>query len=248
MAVPMNRRRRLVLSAVGVALGMVCAAMVSVSVAAAGVLVPTETELSCESTTLEPGETTVCAATVTEVVSSPLAPTGEVAFTSGSSHLLPTAHCALRETQAGQARCQVAFDNPASEPTLPGPGSPGPRVGTFMRATYRGDDAHLGSRGEPIQFIVGYSGSSPERVAPETTIEHGPPHRTRSHLATFTFAADQPGAYFQCRLDGRPFRPCRSPNQIRVGPGHHVFQVEATVGVTVDPTPAKFAWTVLPYA
>ena len=33
---------------------------------------------------------------------------------------------------------------------------------------------------------------------------------------------------FSCKLDRRPFRPCRSPKRYRLGVGKHVFMVRAT--------------------
>ena len=43
----------------------------------------------------------------------------------------------------------------------------------------------------------------------------------------FAFAANEPGATFRCKLDRKPFRPCRSPRIYRLRPGRHAFRVLA---------------------
>jgi RTX calcium-binding nonapeptide repeat (4 copies) len=43
----------------------------------------------------------------------------------------------------------------------------------------------------------------------------------------FAFSAGEAGARFRCRLDRRPFRPCRSPRAYFVAPGRHAFRVFA---------------------
>ncbi len=44
---------------------------------------------------------------------------------------------------------------------------------------------------------------------------------------TFAFAANEPGATFRCKLDRKPFRPCRSPRAYRLVSGRHAFRVLA---------------------
>lgn len=43
----------------------------------------------------------------------------------------------------------------------------------------------------------------------------------------FAFAATERGSTFRCKLDRRPFRPCRSPRLYRLKPGRHTFKVFA---------------------
>ncbi len=47
------------------------------------------------------------------------------------------------------------------------------------------------------------------------------PRRT----VAFGFAANEPGATFRCKLDRKPFRPCRSPRVYRLSRGRHAFRV-----------------------
>ncbi|HSK50234.1 MAG TPA: calcium-binding protein, partial [Solirubrobacterales bacterium] len=43
----------------------------------------------------------------------------------------------------------------------------------------------------------------------------------------FAFASSERGSRFRCRLDRRPFRPCRSPRAYRASRGRHTFRVFA---------------------
>lgn len=83
-------------------------------------------------------------------------------------------------------------------------------------------------------------------VAPRTSLLRHPAKRTPSRTARFGFSANQAGATFRCRLDGRSFAACRSPRTYRnLAPGKHVFRVFAAVGDLEDPSPSVFRWRVL---
>lgn len=65
-------------------------------------------------------------------------------------------------------------------------------------------------------------------------IAHHPAKRVnpskRGARVTFRFHAigdDAKGAYFRCKLDGRRFRPCKSPRRYRAVGGPHTFRVRA---------------------
>jgi hypothetical protein len=81
---------------------------------------------------------------------------------------------------------------------------------------------------------------------PQTTITKHPKKKTKKREATFKFVADPAdGATFECKADGKPFKPCDSTYKKKVGPGKHTFKVRATVDGVREPTPAKFKWKVL---
>jgi Ca2+-binding RTX toxin-like protein len=90
---------------------------------------------------------------------------------------------------------------------------------------------------------------TPDRKAPATRIGHRPAKvvitRGRRRTVVFSFAADEPGAHFRCRLDSKPFASCRSPRSYKVGLGPHTFRVFAidTSG-NRDRSPAFFAFRV----
>lgn len=86
----------------------------------------------------------------------------------------------------------------------------------------------------------------PVEGPPVTTLRKHPPKVTRARVARFTFSADK-AASFQCKLDGKPKRPCVSPKTYRgLKPGRHTFKVWATAGVLTDKSPAPFIWKILP--
>jgi Right handed beta helix region len=83
---------------------------------------------------------------------------------------------------------------------------------------------------------------------PETVITWAPRAKTHARTVTFRFSSDMAGSTFECKLDKRPFRRCRSPKKYkRLKPGKHVFKVRATdTQGRVDPVPAKKKFRVLP--
>ncbi|HET6570869.1 MAG TPA: hypothetical protein VFG58_05210, partial [Solirubrobacterales bacterium] len=43
----------------------------------------------------------------------------------------------------------------------------------------------------------------------------------------FAFGSNEPGSRFRCRIDRRPFRPCRSPRAFNLRLGRHLFRAYA---------------------
>jgi hypothetical protein len=82
--------------------------------------------------------------------------------------------------------------------------------------------------------------------APQTIIGKAPPKRTHDRTPSFRFRSSEAGSTFQCRIDRKPFRACRSPYTAKaLAPGHHRFSVRASHGGQTDATPASFSFTVL---
>jgi hypothetical protein len=81
---------------------------------------------------------------------------------------------------------------------------------------------------------------------PNTRIRGGPRRVTRSRSATFRFVSTEAGSRFQCKLDRKPFRRCRSPKRYRrLRPGRHIFRVRAVDRAgNVDRTPAVRRWRI----
>jgi DNA-binding beta-propeller fold protein YncE len=80
---------------------------------------------------------------------------------------------------------------------------------------------------------------------PETTITKKPKKGTTKRRAKFEFISDEPSSSFECKLDKRGFSPCASPFKRKVGRNTHKFQVRAIdPSGNVDPTPARWKWTV----
>jgi len=88
-----------------------------------------------------------------------------------------------------------------------------------------------------------------DRTAPITRIQRRPARllfaAASVRRVVFAFAAGEPAASFHCRLDRRPFRPCRSPRVYLVAPGPHTFRVFAIDAAgNRDRSPAAFAFRV----
>jgi hypothetical protein len=89
----------------------------------------------------------------------------------------------------------------------------------------------------------GGSGGNP----PQTLLKRMPPHRTHDRTPTFGFAADERGVTFQCELDRKPYRSCRSPfTSKKLALGRHVFRVRARDDSgRLDPSPASYAFKIV---
>jgi hypothetical protein len=87
----------------------------------------------------------------------------------------------------------------------------------------------------------------PDLTPPETTIVSGPAHgsltNSRSHGVAFE---SEPGAVFECSVDGAAFGQCTSPVELASLPdGQHSFRVRATdTSLNTDPTPASVEFVV----
>jgi hypothetical protein len=168
-----------------------------------------------------------CTATVADPAADPKAPGGEVEFAGdGRGAFSGGGACALAYAQADKASCQILYT-----PSLVG------AAAHKITASYGGDIAHEKSQGQ-IRVEV-------TPVAPNTKLTKKPRKKTVRPRARFAFVSDHAGSTFQCKLDKKPFRPCRSPFKRRVKPGRHVFRVRAInpAGIS-DPTPAVFKWRV----
>jgi hypothetical protein len=83
--------------------------------------------------------------------------------------------------------------------------------------------------------------------APQTTLRRKPGKTTHDRRPTFRFVSDEPGSTFQCKLDGKPFRSCRSPFTTKpLARGRHTFKVRARDDSgKLDPSPASYGFKVL---
>jgi plastocyanin len=80
---------------------------------------------------------------------------------------------------------------------------------------------------------------------PETKITLKPHAKTGDRTPTFKFTASIAGASFQCGIDKKPFRACRSPYTTpALKSGRHTFKVAAVANGSTDPTPATASFKV----
>ncbi len=100
---------------------------------------------------------------------------------------------------------------------------------------------------DPTPAIYTWSVQEPDTTPPITTILSGPAASTTSTTATFTFSVNEPGATFECSLDGAVFGDCESPfelNGLPVGP--HTLAVRATdLSGNLETTPVERGWSVV---
>jgi hypothetical protein len=71
--------------------------------------------------------------------------------------------------------------------------------------------------------------------------------KTHDRTPTFRFRSSESGSSFQCKLDGKPYRSCRSPfTTMKLALGRHTFKVRArdTSG-DLDPSPASYTFKVV---
>ena len=85
-----------------------------------------------------------------------------------------------------------------------------------------------------------------DTAAPDTTLDDSPTDPSNDDAPSFDFSASEPGATFECRLDGGAWAVCTSPETVGLlADGSHLFQVRAVDAAdNVDPSPASHAWTV----
>ena len=76
--------------------------------------------------------------------------------------------------------------------------------------------------------------------APQTTLKGKLAKRTRDRTPTFRFGASDDSASFQCKVDGKPFKACRSPFTTKRLPyGKHTFRVRARDASQATSTPPR---------
>jgi hypothetical protein len=85
------------------------------------------------------------------------------------------------------------------------------------------------------------------RKAPQTTLRRKPPRKTTDRTPSFGFASDKSGSTFQCKLDAKPFKACRTPfSAQRLALGLHTFKVRARDDSgKLDPSPASYRFKVI---
>jgi Ca2+-binding RTX toxin-like protein len=83
-------------------------------------------------------------------------------------------------------------------------------------------------------------------LAPNTKLTKGPKAKTKSHKTKFTFKSTEAGSRFQCKLDRKAWKGCKSGvTYKRLKKGKHTFRVRAIDAAgNVDQTPAKKTWRI----
>jgi hypothetical protein len=83
--------------------------------------------------------------------------------------------------------------------------------------------------------------------APQTEITKAPKRKTEKTTVKVKFRSSEPDSTFECKLDGKSFKPCTSPRKVKhLDDGKHKFRVRATDAAgNTDPTAAKAKFKVV---
>ena len=140
-------------------------------------------------------------------------------------------------------------DNQSAPPLLDGgyrqlPGSPTIDSGDTSEPALGSGDIDFGPRVE--NGVVDIGADESDGVAPDTEITKNPPKRTKKRTGAFEFGSDEAAVDFDCKIDGKPFKPCDSGaiKYKRLKRKKHAFQVRADDGFNVDATPDTYTWKV----
>jgi len=230
----------------------------------------TETLVGCEPASVAVGSNSTCTAVVVELSSGPGTPPGEVRFShsgvgtfsnNGVCTLVPvvpvdglSASCQItytpREVGSDRHRITASYVGGSEHEdsvglagitvtAAPGPGpgpGPGPNPGPGP-----GPGPNPGPGPGPGPNLL-----TPRPATPQTTIKLKPKKLTAARRARFTFASDQAGSRFECKLDKIRYKDCASPFKVaKLKKGGHVLLVRAiNPQGLVDPTPAVHKWKV----
>jgi hypothetical protein len=114
--------------------------------------------------------------------------------------------------------------------------------------------AKMGSPGIRVSMKLPQQQSAGGGVARQEPPDTKPPNtrissrvfKRQPPIWIFRFSSNEPGSTFQCKLDKRPFKKCRSSKALkRLKPGRHTFKVRAVdLNGNIDKSPAVARFTV----
>jgi RHS repeat-associated protein len=117
--------------------------------------------------------------------------------------------------------------------------------GSFVRVLSASDSTYSSGRvGIEGAGTISRSGDfrigTKEIVAPDTTISTGSSTGNVPPNVAFSFSSGEPGATFQCKMDGGSYSSCTSPKSYTgLSEAQHTFRVRAVGGGGTDETPAQ---------
>ena len=87
---------------------------------------------------------------------------------------------------------------------------------------------------------------TPSPIPPDTKITTKPPASTHDRTPTIKFSSSVAGSSFQCSVDAKPFKACRSPfTAPSLKPGRHRIRVKATASGLIEQAPASCSFKVV---
>jgi hypothetical protein len=87
----------------------------------------------------------------------------------------------------------------------------------------------------------GGGGGGGDTDPPQTKIKKAPKGKIDAETVRVKFKSDEPNSSFECKLDRKPYKPCKSPKKLKhLDDGKHKFKVRATDAAgNTDGSPAK---------
>jgi plastocyanin len=149
-----------------------------------------------------------------------------------------TACASTGKTYTGLGEGPHTFQVRATDPSLNTDESPASHSFSVVLAA---PPAVVPPKVEPPPAVV-----SPSASAPETTITLTPKAKTKDRTPTFKFKSSLAGATYECKLDGKALKPCRSPLTTKpLSYARHTLKVAAIVGGLKDSSPAAASFKVV---
>jgi hypothetical protein len=142
--------------------------------------------------------------------------------------------------------CSGPLEATGSATTFASPGRPASvadNVTVSFSATATDPAGNISACSAPFTYTE-------DSIAPQTTIDSGPPGITNDPTPSFDFSSSEPGSTFACRFDGQAFAPCSGPGASHtpasaLSEGQHTFAVRATdEAQNTDQSPATRTFTV----
>jgi hypothetical protein len=99
----------------------------------------------------------------------------------------------------------------------------------------------------PTEQACTGGGPGDDTDPPQTKIRKPPKGKIGKDTVKVKFKSDEPDSSFECKLDRKGYKPCRSPRKLkRLDDGRHKFSVRATDAAgNTDPSPAKAKFRVV---
>jgi len=158
------------------------------------------------------------------------------------THALLSGSIAIdRGNSFGASTDQRGLPRPSDFPAISDKeGGDGSDIGAFELQVPPG-----GAPPPPPPILVGTEPG--DRTPPQTRIVSGPARVGYERKAKFRFNSSEGQSSFKCKLDKKKWKKCRSPYELKVKPGKHLFKVRAIDRFgNADPSPARFSWRVKP--
>jgi hypothetical protein len=121
-----------------------------------------------------------------------------------------------------------------------------------VRATDTSSNTDLSPAGYSFSIVLAtqlpeIKPPEPTTTPPETIITTKPKSKTQDRTPTFKFKSSVPGAAYECKLDGKSLKPCRSPLTTKpLSFGKHTLKVSAKLPSGLkDGTPAVCSFKVV---